>query len=91
MAAAAQGAIVLEREIARDELAVEFFLNTLRLTAGVPAGLFESRTGLALDTVERPLTRARELGLMLDDPTRLQPSAHGQRYLNDLLVLFEPD
>jgi len=70
---------------------VEFFLNTLRLTAGVPAGLFESRTGLALHTVERPLARARELGLMLDDPTRLQPSAHGQRYLNDLLVLFEPD
>ncbi len=91
MAAAAQGAIVLEREIARDELAVEFFLNTLRLTAGVPAGLFESRTGLALDAIERPLTRARELGLLLDDPTRLQPSAHGQRYLNDLLVLFEPD
>ena len=91
MAAAAQGAIALEGEIARDELAVEFFLNTLRLTAGVPAGLFESRTGLALDAIERPLTRARELGLMLDDPTRLQPSAHGQRYLNDLLVLFEPD
>jgi len=91
LAAAAQGAIVLEREIAQDELAVEFFLNTLRLTAGVPAGLFESHTGLALDTIERPLARARELGLMLNDPTRLQPSAHGQRYLNDLLVLFEPD
>jgi oxygen-independent coproporphyrinogen-3 oxidase len=91
MAAAAEGAVALEQEIGQDELAVEFFLNALRLTAGVPAGLFESRTGLALHMVERPLGRARELGLMLDDPTRLQASAHGQRYLNDLLVLFEPD
>ncbi|MBT8428560.1 MAG: radical SAM family heme chaperone HemW, partial [Gammaproteobacteria bacterium] len=91
MAAVVRGAIVFEREIAENELAVEFFLNAMRLTAGVPAGLFESRTGLALESVERCLTRARELGLMLQDPAQLQPSAHGRRYLNDLLVLFEPD
>lgn len=89
--AAAEGAIALERDVSSEELAVEFFLNALRLTEGVPAGLFQSRTGLALHSVAQPLAKARELGLMLADPARLQPSALGLRYLNDLLALFEPD
>lgn len=88
---AAGGAVAKEREISRDELAVEFFLNTLRLKAGVSADLFEARTGLELQTLAEPLARARELGLLSGDPARLQPSALGLRYLNDLLALFEPD
>ena len=89
--AAAGGAVARERRIERDELAVEFFLNTLRLSDGVSADLFEARTGLRLQALAEPLARARELGLMSDDPVRLQASALGLRYLNDLLALFEPD
>lgn len=88
---AAGGAVAQEREIGREELAVEFLLNTLRLQNGVPADLFKARTGLGLQTLAEPLARARELGLMSRDPARLQPSALGLRYLNDLLALFEPD
>jgi oxygen-independent coproporphyrinogen-3 oxidase len=91
MAAVARRTVVTRREDAREALAVEFFLNTMRLCAGVPATLFESRTGLPLDTVSQPLAQARELGLMADAPGRLQPSARGQQFLNDLLALFEPD
>ena len=91
MASAATGAVASERLLVREELAVEFFLNAMRLTEGVPVALFEARTGLALEEIARPLARARELGLMLVDPRRLQPSPLGLRFLNDLLALFEPD
>jgi oxygen-independent coproporphyrinogen-3 oxidase len=91
MASAATGAVASERLLAPEELAVEFFLNAMRLTEGVPVEQFEARTGLALAVIAQPLLRARELGLMLDDPRRLQPSPLGLRFLNDLLALFEPD
>ena len=91
MASAATGAVASERLLAPEELAVEFFLNAMRLTEGVPVALFEARTGLALPLIAQPLARAHELGLMLVDPRRLQPSPLGLRFLNDLLALFEPD
>jgi len=88
---AVEGAIAQEREIGREELAVEFFLNTLRLKEGVPADMFAARTGVGVQMLAEPLARARELGLMTRDAARLQPSALGLLYLNDLLALFEPD
>ena len=88
---ATQGAMAQEREIGREELALEFFLNTLRLKEGVPADMFEARTGVCLQTLAEPLARARDLGLMTNDSKRLQPSALGLLFLNDLLALFEPD
>ncbi len=77
-----------QRELGRGDLAFEFFLNALRLTDGVPAGLFSERTGLSLDTVAGPLAEARRRGLMTDDPGRLQPTEEGLRFLNDLCGLF---
>ncbi|MGB5451637.1 MAG: radical SAM family heme chaperone HemW [Sedimenticolaceae bacterium] len=87
---AAAGAVAGEREVSPAELPVEFFLNALRLPGGVPAELFEARTGLPLHRVAGPLSKAREIGLMMEDPARLQPTARGLLYLNDLLALFEP-
>ncbi|MCG6965861.1 MAG: radical SAM family heme chaperone HemW [Chromatiaceae bacterium] len=91
IAAAAQGAIHDERELDSTDLPVEFFLNALRLNAGVPAQLFGQRTGLSLQDIAAPLARARAQGLIGTDASRLQPTPLGLRYLNDLLALFEPD
>jgi len=70
------------------DLPVEFLMNALRLVEGVPAALFEERTGLPLTVLEPGLGRARERGLMEADSERLQPTEFGLRFLNDLLQEF---
>ena len=89
--AAMQGnpADVVERfQVASSELPFEFMLNAMRLTDGVPARLFQERTGHSLAAIARPLQEATRLGLIDPDPTLLRPTERGQRYLNDLLQLF---
>ena len=74
------------------ELPFEFMLNALRLSAGFTTALFESRTGLPMASLERPLAVARARGLIepLPDPEGpgWAPTALGQRFLNDLQGLF---
>ena len=89
--AAMQGnpADAVERfQVASSELPFEFMLNAMRLTNGVPARLFQERTGHSLAAIARPLQEATRLGLIDPDPTLLRPTERGQRYLNDLLQLF---
>ena len=74
--------------IGEADLPVEFLMNALRLVEGVPAALFEERTGLPLTALEPGLNRARERGLMVADSERLQPTEFGLRFLNDLLQEF---
>ncbi len=76
------------RVVAREELALEFMMNVLRLNQGVEAQLFAASTGLALAQIQPQLDRARTLGLLDADLTRLTPTPHGRRFLNDLLELF---
>lgn len=71
------------------ELPLEFMLNALRLADGVAAPLFVTRTGLPLSAIADPWSRARQAGLMVDSDQRLAPTGPGQRFLNDLLALFE--
>ena len=78
------------RTLTRDDLPFEFMMNALRLTDGVPAPLFEARTGLPLIVCASALERARIRGLLEADPTRLKPTLQGQHFLNDLLELFLP-
>ena len=66
-------------------------MNALRLNAGFPSALFQAHTGLPLQVIEHPLRIAEERGLLLRDLTRIQPTALGQRFLNDLLQLFLPE
>jgi putative oxygen-independent coproporphyrinogen III oxidase len=87
----AGGAVQSEQRLAEGELPLEFFLNALRLTDGVPTTSFAQRTGLPLARVAGPLRQARARGLLGTDPARLAPTGLGQRYLNDLLALFDPD
>jgi oxygen-independent coproporphyrinogen-3 oxidase len=84
----AQAGSLAERPIPAKELPFEFMLNALRLVGGVPAALFEERTGLAAGAVARKLSLARERGLLEDDALRIRPSARGRLFLNELLQLF---
>ncbi|MCD6705190.1 MAG: radical SAM family heme chaperone HemW [Thiobacillus sp.] len=91
MDAVAQGAHITDaRTLMRDDLPFEFMMNALRLNEGVPAALFEERTGLPLNVCTAALERARSRGLLERDATRLKPTLQGQRFLNDLLELFLP-
>ena len=72
------------------DLPVEFLMNALRLVEGVPAALFEERTGLPLTALEPGLSHVRERGLMTADAERLQATELGLRFLNDLLQAFMP-
>jgi oxygen-independent coproporphyrinogen-3 oxidase len=76
------------RPLTRDDLPFEFMMNALRLNAGVPAALFEERTGLPLIACSAALEKARARGLLETESTRLRPTLQGQRFLNDLLELF---
>ena len=78
------------RALGRDDLPFEFMMNALRLTGGVPAALFEARTGLPLAVCTAALEAACGRGLLARDPLRLAPTPLGQRFLNDLLERFLP-
>ena len=92
MDAVAQGTHIADtRTLTRDDLPFEFMMNALRLNEGVPAALFDERTGLPLAACASALERARSLGLLERDAIRLKPTLQGQRFLNDLLELFLPD
>jgi oxygen-independent coproporphyrinogen-3 oxidase len=76
------------RHLTRADLPFEFMMNALRLSDGVPAALFEARTGLPLAVCAAALERARGKGLLERDAIRLKPTLQGQHFLNDLLELF---
>lgn len=68
----------------------EFMMNALRLTAGVPARLFQERTGLPLAAAVPGVRAAVRDGLLEPVRARIVPTARGRRYLNDLLLRFLP-
>lgn len=80
--------IASENRIQPAEFAFEFMLNALRLKEGVPASYFYERTGQSLLTIAPALARARQRGLLVNDPLRLQATPLGWRFLNDLQSEF---
>lgn len=90
-AAAAGHAVEVERILPLRDLPFEFMLNALRLVDGVPASLFEERTGQSLAVLAGNLARAVGKGLLDPDPARLAATDLGLRFLNDLQELFLPD
>jgi len=63
-------------------------MNTLRLLDGVESELFEEVTGLGLSAIGDSLKDARQRGLLVADPGRIQATPLGIRFLNDLLECF---
>ncbi len=79
------------RELTREDLALEFMMNALRLTQGFDSRLFQDHTGLPLSVLTRPLERAVAMGLIDWQPLRIVPTERGRNYLNELLQLFMPE
>ncbi|MBI1395674.1 MAG: oxygen-independent coproporphyrinogen III oxidase-like protein [Betaproteobacteria bacterium] len=91
MARAGQdGAILSETDVPPSDLPFEFMMNALRLGGGFPLGLFEARTGLALQHVLDGLGRAEAEGFIERDHASVRPTLRGRRFLNDLLQVFLP-
>ena len=89
MQAALGGAAIEEERVpAADELPLEFMLNALRLTDGVPSAFFAERTGLSSVVIGRDCARAVERGLLDADPPRIRATPLGLRFLNDLVAMF---
>ena len=80
-----------EKRLEPADLPFEFMMNALRLVDGVPAAWYPQRTGQSLASLAPALAAAWRDGLLVDDPERLQPTARGQLFLNDLLQSFLPD
>jgi len=84
----AQAGTLREVPVAPRELPFEFMLNALRLVEGVPAEMFEQRTGLPRAAVGRKLAAAEAEGLLEADPARIRPTRRGRLFLNELLQRF---
>ena len=86
---AARGDFIASHNIiSTDDLPFEFMMNALRLIDGVPARLFQERTGLDLMMIRDELQLACARGLLDPDPAVLCPTEQGRRFLNDLLTIF---
>lgn len=76
------------RDLSREDLALEFMMNALRLHDGFDSALFQAHTGLPITVVEQPLREAERLGLVEWGLHRITPTERGRNYLNELLELF---
>jgi len=82
------GRIGGDHVVAPAELPFEYMLNALRLIDGVPMADFPARTGLVPETIAAALAAARDRGWLHGDAQRLQTTALGQRFLNNVIASF---
>nr|WP_239056511.1 radical SAM family heme chaperone HemW [Wenzhouxiangella limi] len=80
-----------EKTLSAEDRIFEYFLNRLRLGEPFDVGEFSALTGIAASQVTPRLDRALALGLLERSGERYSVSARGNRYLNDLQVLFLPE
>lgn len=74
--------------VSAGELPFEYMLNALRLIDGVPGSDFTERTGLPVECIAAAISTAKQRGWLETDPSRLQTTALGQRFLNDVIACF---
>jgi oxygen-independent coproporphyrinogen-3 oxidase len=79
-----------ENTLEHGDAGFEFMLNALRLNEGFSTTLFSERTGLPINAIAQPLREAERRGLLTRDASRIQPTAQGSLFLNELLELFLP-
>lgn len=78
-----------ETIVAQEDLNLEFLMNALRLTEGFRLSLFEARTGLQAQVLDAFLEKAFSRDLLEIVGDRVQPTARGRMFLNELLLLVD--
>ncbi len=78
-----------ETIVAQEDLILEFLMNALRLTEGFKLSLFEARTGLQAQVLDAFLEKATSRDLLEVVGNRVQPTAQGRMFLNELLLLVD--
>jgi putative oxygen-independent coproporphyrinogen III oxidase len=77
-----------QKPIPREELAMEFMMNGLRLREGVPADYFSERTGLTGSSIEQQVQKLQSQGLLEVDSQQFRATPLGYQFLNSLLQGF---
>jgi putative oxygen-independent coproporphyrinogen III oxidase len=80
-----------EQTLNPPDVVLEFMMNALRLNAGFSIEQCEAHTGLPWRAFEGLVERARLRGWLARDGERIQPTAQGRLYLNELLEIFLPE
>jgi len=74
--------------ISKEELPLEFMMNSMRLNNGVPKQFFSERTGCTIETIQLALDKLQKIGLMEQENNDLIPTEKGHKFLNNLLEVF---
>jgi len=88
---AADPAALEQRPIPVRDLPFEFAMNGFRLADGFAGSLFESRTGLNLEILDRALAPLEARGLVLRESATWRATRKGFRFLNEILLELLPD
>ncbi len=83
--------VASDEEVPRAQLPFEFMLGALRLRDGFELARFCERTGLPVSAIGPALDAAQKRGWIIQDLQRVQPTALGFDFLNDLQSLFLAD
>lgn len=79
---------IQHRRIKPDELAFEFMLMVSRLKRPIPKELFETRTGLSVESIRPQLEKALSLKLISEFDKEITVTEHGFRFLNEFQAMF---
>jgi len=71
-----------------ENLTFDFMLNALRLEDGFEIDLFEKRTGIEFNSIEKNIQVAIDKSLLKINNTRVSPTTQGYDFLNDLQEIF---
>ncbi|MDH5327440.1 MAG: radical SAM family heme chaperone HemW [Gammaproteobacteria bacterium] len=81
---------VTQRQLASEDVVLEFMMNALRLRQGFSIETFTAHTGLDFSLCEAVLSQAQSRGLIETKEQHIRTTETGQRFLNDLLQMFMP-
>jgi len=76
--------------VTREFIPLEFMMNALRLTNGVPTDLFPERTGIHITNIQDALTLAHHENYIEDFSKTLKTTPKGGQFLNQCLSFFTP-
>lgn len=77
--------------VLEEDMALEYYMNRLRLMEAMPLTELAERTTLTQQQVAEVLKNAERKQLIRIDHEQMQLTSTGHRYLNELLAMFLPD